>query len=284
FILVTAQGQAVNPQNLAQVDNIRQQWSPWFVSATDSLGGMSTTLQALAPTISTVNPKHGLALGGSLITITGTNFQATASVTIGGTAAPVVSATATTLQVIVPPGSGTATITVTNPDGQSANSSYTYNSAPLSQLQVALPVNGSIHTETGGSSSTVQVGYGVISAATGVALIRSFSRGSLVSEAAVSPTPAATQWVMYAEVGSGGVSTGVAIANPGQSPANLTLTLSNGAQTTLQLAAGAQQARFVNELFTNLPSFLGTLTVQSNVPVSIVALRGTQNANGQFII
>jgi hypothetical protein len=287
FILVTPQGQAANAQSVTQLDTIRQQWSPWFVTATDNLGGMSTTLQANPPTISAVSPNQGLPVGGFLVTITGTNFQATSTVTIGGNTASVVSASATSLQVVAPnagSNSGSVTLKVTNPDGQSASSSFTYNVSTQTQLQLTLPASGSVHTETAGTASTVQVGYGAISPATGVAVIRSFSNGSLVSEAAVPPTPAATQWTMYGEVGSGGVSTGVAIANPGTSPATLTLTLSNGNQTTLQLGAGAQHAAFINELFSNLSSFLGTLTVQSTVPVSIVALRGTQNANGQFII
>src|SRR5262249_7851268 len=66
FILVTPQGQAGIPQSINLVDTIRQQWSPWFVTATDSLGGMSTTLTAMAPTITSVNPNQGLAIGGTL--------------------------------------------------------------------------------------------------------------------------------------------------------------------------------------------------------------------------
>src|SRR5205807_4358421 len=120
---------------------------------------------------------------------------------------------------------------------------------------------------------------------TSVAVIRSFSGSDLVSEAAVPATRAATKWIMYAEKGSGGVSTGVAIANPGTTAANLTLTLSDGRTAPLQIPAGGQHAAFIDELFGNFQSaFLGTLTVQSNVPVAVLALRGTLNAKNQFII
>ena len=68
--------------------------------------------------------------------------------------------------------------------------------------------------ETVGSSATAQVGYGVIDSGTAVGVLRSFSAGALVSEAAVPATNAGAKWIMYAEKSTSGVSTGVAIANP----------------------------------------------------------------------
>jgi hypothetical protein len=148
-----------------------------------------------------------------------------------------------------------------------------------------LTSTGSASAETGGTSPDVQVGYGAVNSGTAVAVLRSFSGEDLVSEAAVPATNAADHWIMYAEKGTNGVSTGVAIANPGSAAANLTLTLSDGRETTLQIPAGGQHAAFVEELFGDFPSsFLGTLTVQSDVPVAVLALRGTLNAKGQFII
>jgi len=133
FILVTQQGQAANPQSVAQLDTIRSQFAPWFGTATDNLGSMSTSLAAFGPTITSVSPNQGPSIGNSTITINGTNFQATSTVTLGGNTATVTSATSTSLQVVVPPNSssGAVTIVVKNPDGQTASSSYTYSNAPV---------------------------------------------------------------------------------------------------------------------------------------------------------
>src|SRR5207249_3100212 len=103
--------------------------------------------------------------------------------------------------------------------------------------------------ETAGNSAAVQAGYGVINSGATVAVIRSFSGNGLVSEAAVPPTAAATQWIMYAEKDGAGLSTGIAIANPGKTAAALNLALSNGQQASIQIAAGGQRAAFVDELF-----------------------------------
>jgi hypothetical protein len=151
-----------------------------------------------------------------------------------------------------------------------------------SQLNLTLPTNGSTTLETA-SGNELRVGYGSVQSAFGVAILRSFSSTDLVSEAGVPATVAAMKWTMYAEKATS-LSTGVAIANPNSAPANLTLRLSNGAQTTLQVPARGQHAAFVDEFFQGLEPFLGTLTVQSDVPIAVLALRGTQNAFNQFVM
>ncbi len=81
------------------------------------------------PTISGVTPPFGPLSGGTPVTITGTNFQNGATVTIGGAAATGVAfVNSTTLTAFTPAGTGTVAVVVTNPDAQTATllSSFTY--------------------------------------------------------------------------------------------------------------------------------------------------------------
>ena len=82
------------------------------------------------PTVSSVSPNSGSTLGGTLVTITGTNFVAGATVTFGGTAATnVVIVNSTTITATTPAHAiGAVTVTVINPGalvGSLANG-YTY--------------------------------------------------------------------------------------------------------------------------------------------------------------
>lgn len=82
-----------------------------------------------APTVSAISPTAGTTLGGTAVTITGTNFTGATGVTIGGVAATsVVVVNSTTITAVTPAGSaGTASVLVTTPDGtNSANSLYTF--------------------------------------------------------------------------------------------------------------------------------------------------------------
>jgi len=74
------------------------------------------------PTLSAITPGSGPTRGGTVVTLTGANFQTGATVTIGGAAATNVSVlSATQLIATTPVGSaGARAVVVTNPDGQSA--------------------------------------------------------------------------------------------------------------------------------------------------------------------
>src|SRR4029077_9328211 len=56
-------------------------------SETGSLNNAFTYASTTMPTIGAVTPNSGSTLGGTTVTITGTNFVAGATVTMGGTAA-----------------------------------------------------------------------------------------------------------------------------------------------------------------------------------------------------
>lgn len=103
--------------------------------------GTSTTLAngftygSTTFSVSSVSPISGPANGGTAITLSGSNFQSGASVTIGGLAATSVTVSnSTTIQAKTPThSSGTVEVIVTNPDGQSAtlSSGFTFHSVDL---------------------------------------------------------------------------------------------------------------------------------------------------------
>jgi hypothetical protein len=80
------------------------------------------TYVAPAPTVTAINPTSGSSSGGTAVTITGTGFLAGAAVTIGGTAATAVTVVNNTTITATTPAhaAGAVSITVTNPDAQSA--------------------------------------------------------------------------------------------------------------------------------------------------------------------
>ncbi|MGB6834128.1 MAG: IPT/TIG domain-containing protein [Candidatus Acidiferrum sp.] len=111
---------------------------------------------AVVPTVSSISPNNGPVAGGTAVTITGTNFAAGATVTIGGTAATsVVVATATQITATTPAhAAGAATVTVSvNGQSGSLNNGFTYNSAVapgFAQVAAATPQS---------SSTTVSIAY-----------------------------------------------------------------------------------------------------------------------------
>ena len=89
----------------------------------------------------------------------------------------------------------------------------------------------------------------------------------------------------------GPTQSGVAIANPSSSPASITVQLTQldgtplGLTTSLNLPAGGQISKFINELFPQLPAnFQGIGRVTSATPVGLAALRGRFNERGDFLV
>ncbi|MCX5109245.1 IPT/TIG domain-containing protein [Streptomyces sp. NBC_00378] len=87
------------------------------------------------PTITTIAPNSGPASGGTAVTITGTGFATTESVTFGAVHAPFTVINDTTLSVVVPPtpdgGAGPSDVRVTNAAGiVLAADGFTYLAAP----------------------------------------------------------------------------------------------------------------------------------------------------------
>jgi hypothetical protein len=108
------------------------------VNVTVTSNGQSGTLNngftyVVAPTVSSIVPNVGPLAGGTAVTITGTNFVAPATVTIGSNAATsVLVVSSTSITAVTPAGSaGAANVTVTS-NGQSGTltNGFTYAAAP----------------------------------------------------------------------------------------------------------------------------------------------------------
>ncbi len=167
------------------------------------------TYQGPAPTLASVSPASGPPAGGTLVTLTGTNFAAGATVTIGGNPASgvtVVSGIAITCTT--PPGTGVVGVTVTNVDAQSATlpASFTYTGSAATVLSV-LPASGPI---AGGTLVTI-AGSTFIAGAT-----VTFGAGSATSVTVASTT----QITCVTPAGSPGP-VNVAVTNPSASPGTL---------------------------------------------------------------
>jgi hypothetical protein len=83
------------------------------------------TYTAAAPTVTAVSPASGSTLGGTQVTLTGTNLNGATQVSFGGTAATGLTVTSATQLTVTAPAlaAGTFDVTVTTPYGTSATSS-----------------------------------------------------------------------------------------------------------------------------------------------------------------
>ena len=81
---------------------------------------VAVTVASTAPTISSLSATSGPSTGGTVVTITGTNFVAGAHVTFGGSAGTAVTVTSATSITVTAPAhaAGAVSVAVTNPNGQ----------------------------------------------------------------------------------------------------------------------------------------------------------------------
>jgi len=114
-------GKAPDGSNYNQVINsdlywYQQEWSNEGSECKQRLGHSTPP-----PTVTKVTPKTGPASGKTSVTITGTNFEAPATVKFGATPATEVTVTSsTTMTAVSPAGTGTVNVTVTTSAGTSA--------------------------------------------------------------------------------------------------------------------------------------------------------------------
>jgi len=81
-----------------------------------------TYTAAAPPTVSSVTPTSGSTSGGTSVTISGSNFQTSATVSFGGSPVSVATLTATTITgVTTAHAAGAVTVSVTNPDTQTGS-------------------------------------------------------------------------------------------------------------------------------------------------------------------
>jgi hypothetical protein len=136
--------------------------------------------------------------------------------------------------------------------------------------------------------SPLLVGYAVITPTSGnpgkLDVFETFGYRSQIPalQAGVLPATMTTRMVLFANTNIRlYYNSGIAITNPGSGDAVVTMTLrrADGSVTsskTITVAARQQIARFINELFADVPevprNFDGTLTLTSNTPVAILSL------------
>ncbi len=107
------------------------------------------------PVLTSLAPTSGSGFGGTPVTLTGSSFQAGATVLFGGNLATSVVVTGTTtITCTTPGGTGTVNVTVTNPDGQSSTltGAYTYGVNPAPTLSSLSPTSGPV---AGGQTVTL---------------------------------------------------------------------------------------------------------------------------------
>jgi hypothetical protein len=116
-----------------------------------SVNGYSYTGGTPAPTVTTVSPTSGPTAGGTQIIITGTDFNAGATVTVGGSqASGVIVSNSTSITANTPAhAAGTVDVVVTNSNGQSGTktNAFTYNAPGGETVLLADDFNdGSLNT------------------------------------------------------------------------------------------------------------------------------------------
>ncbi|MCI0341791.1 MAG: IPT/TIG domain-containing protein [Planctomycetales bacterium] len=144
--------------------------NPDATSATAANGFTYVAATAPPPAIAGLLPTFGPTAGGTLVTVTGSGFQTGATVTVGGASATSVTVlTAGSLTFVTPAGTaGPASVTITNPDAQSATATngFTYG-APAPTVSAIAPASGPL---AGGTLVTV-TGTGFQAASSGTATV-----------------------------------------------------------------------------------------------------------------
>ena len=154
---------------------------------------------------------------------------------------------------------------------------------------------GGVSLSSEGSSASTVSGYGQVepddgmTTPTGLAIFGFRQNGILVSEAGVPASPTLQEGRIFAEI-DGPVRTGLAIANPNEGTVTIwfAFTDADGADFgngNFTLGPGEQIARFLDEApFNGVAPMLGTFTFTSNLPISVIALRGLTNERSEFLM
>jgi heme/copper-type cytochrome/quinol oxidase subunit 2 len=185
-------------------------------------GTFTVNAQATPPTITSFTPRTGSTSGGTVVAITGTNFQNGAIARFGeSTAVSTTVNSATSINAISPiHGAGDVTLTVTNPDGQNGSASaFTYVLPPVSVASVS-PSSGS---NAGGTAITIS-GSNFDSGATVLIGSLSASNVNVVNANSITATTPPGPFDF-----SGSASRDVTVTNPD----GRTATLTNGFSYTL---------------------------------------------------
>ncbi|HET9180173.1 MAG TPA: IPT/TIG domain-containing protein [Terriglobia bacterium] len=137
------------------------------------------TYTASSPTVRSVSPTSGGTAGGTVVTVTGSNFASGATVSFGGAPASVSFLSSTQLTAVTPAhAAGSVNVVITNPDSTSAMLAGGFNFGTASSLAVSSvtpnsggTAGGTVVTVTGSNfASGATVSFGG-SAASGVSFV-----------------------------------------------------------------------------------------------------------------
>jgi len=123
------------------------------------------------PTVTGISPASGTAVGGAIVTITGTGFSGNVSVQFGTVSAPAMTVVSgTQITATSPPGAGTVDVTVSNTAGTSATSAadrFEYVPAITGISPASGPVTGGTTVTIAGAGFTgaTSVNFGAATAA-----------------------------------------------------------------------------------------------------------------------
>jgi sugar lactone lactonase YvrE len=162
----------------------------------------------------------------------------------------------------------------------------------VSSLQYDIAPQGVYRAEVDGFDTVVS-GYAVLTPNAGTAaplgtiVFRLESGGNVVTEAGVAAGAATTASRIFVDYI--GTQTGVALANPGDVPANITLNLLDRfgfPEASIQQALPARNhtAKFVHEMFPISDGFTGLLEIRSDKPVVSMALKLTINGRNELVL
>ncbi len=184
--------------------------------------------------------------------------------------------------------------------------------SPTSAVEVELTGEGAAAASTIGGGGPVQAGYAVAQVASGNnpygVAVYSFKDGNgvVVSEAGVPASPPTTSARIFIDYRSGAspagidVNTGIALVNCGAAEAHVSYTLRNREGTTLvvghgQISAGVHVSKLISQLSDLAPDAkfpdnfsadvqFGSLDIESDQPLSLIALRITLNQRKEMLL
>jgi uncharacterized protein YegL len=114
----------------------------------------SYTYKAAVPKITSITPNNGQLSGGELVYIDGENFDPGLTVTVGGKVTTDITYYSNArFRIKIPAGDtpGQVPIIVTNPDGQIATSTYTYNAPPAKTAPIMTKLSATSGSISGGN-------------------------------------------------------------------------------------------------------------------------------------
>ncbi len=163
----------------------------------------------------------------------------------------------------------------------------------------SIAANGAYVLQTDGSTTPLAIGWALLTPDPGsvaplAAGVFQLSTGGLVvTESGVPAASLTTRARVYVDT-TQGHNTGLAIANPGGSAAEIAVAAfgddghspaGNQSAPPIELNARGQNAQFATELVSGLPvNFTGVLELQSSTPFAALTLRSLTNSRGEFLL